>query len=391
MRRFVAGAGLTVLVFLALASCGARSELLGGELDAQTGPRDATTPDHAMEASADAEDEEEGEADVEAETGEPEASDDTGAPDVDAGADVDSALDSGADVDAQSQVAVLFGGYPGSGSHSLADTWTWDGTSWTQNLANGAPPERWIAGASSLGNTVLMFAGDGFDATQLGDTWIWDGTTWTQENGPQPLGRETMQLAEYGTGLLLFGGFYNGANAVLGDMWSYQNGWRDLPLPTPMPAARTAGVMVSFQGAVVLFGGNSTSDTPLNDTWQYAGGAWQLLDPGTASSPPPRFGAGAAALGDKIVMFGGNGGTSGLLSDTWTWDGSRWSLAASSGPSGRWLPGMATAQGRAVLFGGSSFRSPLGDTWTWDGTSWTLQGGTGPSPRQGAAMATLTR
>lgn len=78
-----------------------------------------------------------------------------------------------------------------------------------------------------------------------------------------------------------------------------------------------------------------------------------------------------------------------IFGDTWEWDGRAWTEIATSGPSPRYVHGMAYDEGRArvVVFGGYAMGGFRGDTWEWDGHSWAQVASTGPSPRVGAAMA----
>jgi len=82
---------------------------------------------------------------------------------------------------------VLFGGNVTS-SAFLTDTWTWNGRTWTQ-IPNGAPVVR-NAHAMALderaGRTVLFggrgapgTSGSGSAGAVYADTWEWDGATWT--------------------------------------------------------------------------------------------------------------------------------------------------------------------------------------------------------------------
>jgi hypothetical protein len=80
---------------------------------------------------------------------------------------------------------VLFGGL--SGRTALDDTWTWDGTQWARVEVTGAtpPPRSHHAMAyDRQRGRVVLFGGALSDGTQLADTWEWDGTTWTKAHGP---------------------------------------------------------------------------------------------------------------------------------------------------------------------------------------------------------------
>jgi hypothetical protein len=78
---------------------------------------------------------------------------------------------------------LLFGGY--AGGSELNDTWTFDGTRWTQVTVSNPPPVRYSASMAALGNEVVLFGGFGSDG-DLNDTWTFDGTTWTQVSIASP-------------------------------------------------------------------------------------------------------------------------------------------------------------------------------------------------------------
>jgi hypothetical protein len=88
---------------------------------------------------------------------------------------------------------VLFGG-EADANHILADTWTWDGKTWTQATPATSPPPRWHAGMASYGGKLVLFGGDS-GTGWLGDTWQWDGASWTQVAGNGPSARYTYTLA----------------------------------------------------------------------------------------------------------------------------------------------------------------------------------------------------
>lgn len=78
---------------------------------------------------------------------------------------------------------VLFGGIGGGpAGTAFAETWTWDGTTWTQKFPVHSPPGRgWSAMAYDAAHAqTLLFGGIGANSTWLSDTWLWNGTDWTQ-------------------------------------------------------------------------------------------------------------------------------------------------------------------------------------------------------------------
>lgn len=90
---------------------------------------------------------------------------------------------------------VMFGGW-GPGSVYLNDTWTWDGTNWTQHIVP-LPPEgrfdhRMVFDAGR--GFVVMYGGIGANGV-LSETWAWNGTDWGQILTPN---RPVFLLPGYG-------------------------------------------------------------------------------------------------------------------------------------------------------------------------------------------------
>jgi len=88
----------------------------------------------------------------------------------------------------------LFGGRSASGAY-LADTWTCNGTTWAQLSPATSPSGRYLASMAYSGtlgssaNDVLLYGGTNASG-DLGDTWTWNGTTWSEPTlteGPGPL------------------------------------------------------------------------------------------------------------------------------------------------------------------------------------------------------------
>ena len=117
---------------------------------------------------------------------------------------------------------VLFGGNDGSGP--LADTWTWDGSNWTEQSPSTSPSARSDASMAydpGTGQLVLFGGNDG--SGPLADTWTWDGSNWTEQSpATSPPARSDASMSyDPGTGqLVLFGG-NDGQGVFDGDTWSF--------------------------------------------------------------------------------------------------------------------------------------------------------------------------
>jgi hypothetical protein len=127
--------------------------------------------------------------------------------------------------DPASSMVVLYGGHAGNGG-PLDDTWTWDGTTWTQRHPAATPggcegPLAYDAAASQI---ILLCVRE---QQPMGrgnfsvSTWAWTGATWTQlhpSTMPPGGGRLTMTYDAVGRELVLFGSAHT---------WTYANGqWK---------------------------------------------------------------------------------------------------------------------------------------------------------------------
>lgn len=155
------------------------------------------------------------------------------------------------------------------------------------------------------------------------------------------------------------------------------------------PARRDTALGFDAQvGRLVLFGGRSTTNVTLDDTWGRAGSAsWGRLQPGTA--PPPSSGhamSRAPAGTGGVILYGGVQG--GVVSDvTWEYTGNNWSQRAPAvRPPARTGHALSFDPVRnvVVLFGGVG----RNDTWEWDGNTWSQRfPATSPPAMSGHGMA----
>jgi hypothetical protein len=273
--------------------------------------------------------------------------------------------------DAATSTMVLFGG--GSTHGFLGDTWTWNGTTWTRQHPAAHPSARIEAAMAydAATGTIVLFGGlthHGKHEVKVGDTWTWNGTTWTQQHpAVHPFARSeaTMAYDAATSTVVLFGGTGHGPR--LGDTWTWDGTAWTQQAPATSPDARESATMAydAATGTIVLFGGADLFGA-LGDTWTWNGTTWTQQHP--ATSPPARFEAAMAydAATSTAVLFSGEGqNPTVLLDDTWTWDGATWTQQhPATSPSARIFASMAydPATSTAVLFGSGNV---ILGTWTW--------------------------
>jgi hypothetical protein len=270
---------------------------------------------------------------------------------------------------------ILFGGSDFNNDY-YADTWAWNGSSWTQLHPATSPPGRNSAmmAYDPAHGQVVLFGGVGApNATYLGDTWTWDGSNWSLKcTSCGPTARLWGSMAYDGTRLVLFGGCAdNGAGYCtdIGDTWLWSGSlWTDWS-GSPSPSARERFAMTTTTGgAVLLFGG-----AHLSDTWRWtASGGWQSFS--TLPNHPSARDQFAMATDPSAgtVLFSGSI-DSGSQADTWTWNDSTdaWTeLVPVSSPSSRSDAVMAydANNGVLVLFGGLT-GTLSNETWLFNAAS----------------------
>ncbi|HEV2342780.1 MAG TPA: Ig-like domain-containing protein [Actinocrinis sp.] len=249
---------------------------------------------------------------------------------------------------------VVFGGYNTLTGTSYDDTWTFDGHTWTQQHPVHSPPPSNLGSAKlaydEANGTVVLVTSQS-QGTQNPDTWTWDGTDWTEHPDPaQPSARWQPSLA-YDPDLgevVLFGGSTGYGGPDLSDTWAWDGtAWNQLS-PTAAPSARTGASLdyVPSAHGLVLFGGDQGS----NETWLFDGTTWKQLTP--AASPPGRAYATSAydpVDSAELVAFGAqNGSLSQPLGDLWFLADETWSATppSAAGPALAPATSLAISPGR---------------------------------------------
>ncbi|MEZ4366036.1 MAG: hypothetical protein R2939_07085 [Kofleriaceae bacterium] len=302
--------------------------------------------------------------------------------------------------DAAREEIVLFGGYPGSPigfDPALADTWVWDGVTWTERFPATVPPTRAVQPMvyDPVREEILMFGGriTAYN-TYRNDTWVWDGTNWTLRSPSTPPAARyaaVMDFDRVNGSALLFGGY--GAAGYLNDTWRWDGmQWTKLT-PATSPSQRWTPEMVydEARGELVLFGGfYYPTSTYLNDTWRWSGTNWVLAAPPTSFTPRYGMAADYDPARQEIVQYTGTSAT-GAAAGTWTWDGTTWTdRHPTASPPGLQLAAIAadTTRDELVLFGGKETVAARSSVWLWDGGRWTKREPlVAPASRFGAGLA----
>ena len=177
---------------------------------------------------------------------------------------------------------LLFGGRNLKNLSALAETWSWNGTSWGKLSPATRPPARMSHEMVTVGSAgserVLLYGGEPkvFSLTPMDDMWRFDGTTWSQ--------------------------------ITRGSVW-------------PPPLAHFAMAANAAGTEVLVFGGRTNGGTPSQQTWRYqvATSTWQLLLPRTnpPGTPYPEM-TFDARLGDYVLTQ-----SSGKV---WMFNGTDWAL-----------------------------------------------------------------
>jgi hypothetical protein len=189
---------------------------------------------------------------------------------------------------------LLYGGFDGHGN-VYGDTWQWDGNDWTQ-LSPATSPPALNAGAMTydpVHHQVVLFGGSTGVSTSgaplpanvgapIAQTWTWDGSNWTQQNPahspPAVTGHAMIYDSELG-GVVLFEGGQSATRAdVLGpkglfnnDLWLW-NGIDWIQVVTTVVPGPRGFESLSYDAerrALVLYSGNGAHGVQ-GDTWTFS-------------------------------------------------------------------------------------------------------------------------
>src|SRR5207248_2070290 len=143
--------------------------------------------------------------------------------------------------DAIRKQVVLFGGTVANTEY-FNDTWTWDGSNWTEQTPTNSPPGRAYTSMAydPTSLSVVLFGGCStcFGIPTDSDTWSWNGQDWTElqpTNIPTGRGSHAMVDGNASSPVLMFGGMrqgnqvYDSGTPYLNDLWAFATAGGPIP------------------------------------------------------------------------------------------------------------------------------------------------------------------
>jgi PKD repeat protein len=251
--------------------------------------------------------------------------------------------------DAEDGYLVLFGGR--NVTAFFQDTWTFNGTAWTQLAPLVHPSARGLVGMAydpSISAIVLVGGGVGNIPPGSYNNWRFDNDTWAFAAGAwtnltaglsaSPPAAAGIGLAyDSGSGqLILLGGTLQpNACSLLTQEWTLSSsltGWVNRTGTLALPYAATGyaeGGLVgdTAWGGVVLFGGVTNFSgvcQSTDQTWLFQNGSWTNLTGFFGATSPPAvtaFPMTYDASTSSVVLFGG------ALQGTYDYSNGTWSLS----------------------------------------------------------------
>jgi hypothetical protein len=221
--------------------------------------------------------------------------------------------------DSVRQVVWLIGRSGTTNGGQSTDTWKWDGHNWTQVIPTTSPPQGWsplnMAFDRASGRVVtIMYTKAGQAGVPEGETWTWDGSSWSQADATGGPGAALgYMFDDTPAGRLVF--LEVGSSDYLwtwdGTAWS--KGIALSEDPRRQVVSSHGSAYNPANGTLVLFGGfaasqcgdNGATTLASDETWRWNGSAWGRLS--TLKAPPKRLSSLMTfdSIRQQIVMFGG--------------------------------------------------------------------------------------
>ncbi|MCU0864559.1 MAG: hypothetical protein MUC36_12240, partial [Planctomycetes bacterium] len=188
---------------------------------------------------------------------------------------------------------------PGQGPNGLQnDTWTFDGSTWTNHGASASLTPRTQPAICYASDGIVLFGGGVYPTTYHNDTLRFSGSQWQPAlvfgAPPPPRMGHDMVWASGWNRAVMFGG-YDGS--TLGDTWSMTTTfsvlqWTQMSVQGAIPPRQShAMAFDQRRDRLVVFGGADANGQFLGDTWELvpAGLGWQWIQRTPTQSPPRRW------------------------------------------------------------------------------------------------------
>jgi hypothetical protein len=172
------------------------------------------------------------------------------------------------------------------------ETWTWNGSSWQQQIVVNGPSRRAYAAMAydPDRHETVMFGGINCEyddeavaaayayfevartCRRKGDTWVWSGGAWTQrspDRAPSPRAGASMAWDARRHRLVLYGGDTGDGRDAHPQVWSWDGAtWtREPDFVAPPERSTGAALAQDPHGRLLLFGGHSSTGYFAEDTW----------------------------------------------------------------------------------------------------------------------------
>lgn len=192
---------------------------------------------------------------------------------------------------------LLFGGM--SGASRVDSSFRWTGGRWQRLEPSASPSARDGASMARIDDQLVLHGGRADNGLRA-DTWTWNGSTWSQvaEGAETPAARTDASMFSIGDAAYVFGGSI--AGGAVSETWRYRaGGWSSIATPAEL-VARSQGCATSDGTRGLLTGGG------VADAWSFDGAAWTSLG---ATRFGVRTGCAMAFASEtqQVLFLGGSG------------------------------------------------------------------------------------
>ena len=280
--------------------------------------------------------------------------------------------------DAVNDTMVCFNGqfYNGSGSEDVNETWTFNGTSWTDRTATANQPTFRKDYALSTGPDGYVYLYGGYSgSTDYFGVYRWTGSAWVNviadDTTSHPTANGKMFMARDVNNnemLLARGAYYDSSYIEVYETWSFaSNTWTNKnPAISPTFPRDQSQMSTGPDGQVYFYGGyknDSGTYTYYKDLWKWNGTNWEDITPATSPTISYFYIPGSYyqcmaydSVNNELVLFGGMyrdtvGDQDVQVNETWVYSLGAPSLNVSCTGG----VGSFTIDGPASFNGGSDF------------------------------------